>query len=134
MNPVTRNDCLVEGEPGLSAIPADEIVDGTPIAPLCFGDRRPTSTADLACSKSVSPRFVPARIDLPRFVFLLMDATSSRLSMRLHTSGGDRASYRLRDKPGLINRVTWRTAMLSIAVAAIGLVFFFCLLGYRNDA
>ena len=34
MDPITRNDCLVEGEPGLRAIPADEIVDGTPIAPL----------------------------------------------------------------------------------------------------
>jgi hypothetical protein len=39
MNSVSRNDSLVERQPRFRTVPGDEIIDGTPIAPLGF--RRP---------------------------------------------------------------------------------------------
>src|SRR5215469_2887891 len=72
MNPVAGDHRFIEGQPRLRTIPANEIVDGTPIAALRFRDRRLTSTADLTCSKSGRPSLVFCRFDF--LVFLLMDA------------------------------------------------------------
>src|SRR5262245_33200096 len=42
------------------------------------GERRPTSTADLTCSRSGRPSLVFCRFGLLAFVLLLMNATSQR--------------------------------------------------------
>jgi feruloyl esterase len=63
------------------------------------GDRKLTSTADFAFSKSGRASLVLARFALYRFAFLLMDAASPRLFMRLRRftregTGGNMYGYR----------------------------------------
>jgi hypothetical protein len=62
-------------------------------------DRRLTSTADFACSKSGSPSLVFQRFDLPRLVFFLMKATPLRLSMRVHWLGGVSTRLKMSGNP-----------------------------------
>ena len=84
MNPVAGDHRFIEGQPRLRTIPANEIVDGTPIAALRFRDRRLTSTADLTCSKSGRPSLVFCRFDF--LVFLLMDAPPDGENWEWHDS------------------------------------------------